>query len=62
MNIPDCITDLTRLRSHCTGAHLIKYRIFNRSNVIFPFPHYRELKLMNPFISVYICPLDEIFL
>ena len=62
MTILDFITDYFQLRSLHTDAHFIKYRIFNGSNVIFPFPQFIDFKLMNPLISVYICPLDEAFL
>lgn len=55
------IAGYIQLRSQHTAAHFVQYGIFNGSN-IFPFFHYTDFKLMNPFISVYICPLDEIFL
>lgn len=62
MTILDFTTDRFQLRSQYTDAHFIEYRIFSGSNVICPFPQRVNLKLMNPLISVYICPLDEICL
>lgn len=61
MTILDFIPDYIQLRSQHADAHFIKYRTFNKNNAICPFPLYIDFKLMNPFISVYICLLDEIF-
>lgn len=65
MNILVFLTDYIQLRSQHTGApfteYRIKFRTFHRSNVICPFPHYVDFKLMHSLISVYVCPFSEFF-
>lgn len=61
MNILDFLTDFIQLRPQHTGARFIEYRIFNKSNVVWPFPHYIDFKLMSSLISVYICSFGDFF-